>query len=73
MRSLQSKTPSADVIERGTYNLMIQAFQYGISRVGTVLLGGGVGGVNTDTALAAMSEGYFRAYEEIDELIYGAD
>ncbi|MDB4542911.1 macro domain-containing protein [bacterium] len=68
--SLQSRTPGPDVIESGTYNLMMMAFQNRIDRVGTVLLGGGVGGVNTDIALSAMNDGYFRAYEEIDELIY---
>tara|TARA_R110002072_G_C7974114_1_gene535140 strand:- start:243 stop:824 length:582 start_codon:yes stop_codon:yes gene_type:complete len=69
--SLQSKTPSAGVIENGTYNLMMEAHKHGISRIGTVLLGGGVGGMNADEALVAMNNGYFRAYEEIDEIIYG--
>ncbi|EED31267.1 Appr-1-p processing enzyme family protein [gamma proteobacterium NOR5-3] len=69
--SLQTKTPSRDVIENGAYNLMHEAFRHGILRVGTVLLGGGVGGFNTAEAVQAMNEGYFRAYEEIDEILYG--
>lgn len=70
--SLQSKTPSPDVIERGTYNLMHEAFRRGIHRIGTVLLGGGVGGVNADAALRAMLAGYLKAYDEIDALIYSS-
>jgi O-acetyl-ADP-ribose deacetylase (regulator of RNase III) len=69
--ALPSKTPGADVIEKGTYNLMMEAYKHGISRVGTVLLGGGSGGLSAEVALAAMNEGYFRAYEEIDEKIFG--
>jgi len=69
--SLQSRTPSEDVIERGTYNFMMAAYQSGLNRVGSVLLGGGVGGVNKEIALKAMLVGYLKAYDQIDELIYG--
>ena len=69
--AVPSKTPGTDVIEIGTYNLMMEAYRNNIKRVGTVLLGGGIGALSPDAALAAMELGYFRAYEEIDELIYG--
>lgn len=67
--SLQTMTPSMDVIERGAYNLMIEAYKAGISKVGTVLLGGGVGGAPKEQALRAMLEGYGKAYDEIYEQI----
>ena len=68
--SLQSKTPGVEVVERGTYSLMHAAFDAGIERVGTVLLGGGVGGLAAEQALRAMLSGYLRAYDEIDEKIF---
>lgn len=71
--SLQSKTPGVDVVERGTYSFMHAAFKAGIERVGTVLLGGGVGGMGAEPALRAMLSGYLRAYDEIDEEIFTAD
>ena len=71
--SLQSTTPSPDVVERGAYNLMMEAFRNGISRVGSVLLAGGVGGMNSETALKAMLNGYLLAYDEIDEIIHSAE
>ena len=70
MGSLQSKTPGVEVVERGTYSLMHAAFEAGIERVGTVLLGGGVGGLAAEQALRAMLSGYLRAYDEIDALIF---
>jgi len=70
--SLQTKTPSLDLIEAGAYNFMWAAFRGGISRVGSVLLGGGVGGTPKSAALRAMLKGYERAYDEIDEVLFGA-
>ena len=67
--TLQTLTPSLDVIERGTYNLMMEAYKHNVKKVGTVLLGGGVGGTRKDEALRAMLEGYGKAYDEIYELI----
>jgi len=67
--TLQSRTPSIDVIERGTYNLMMEAYRHDIRKVGSVLLGGGVGGVRLEAALRAMLEGYGKAYDEIYEQI----
>lgn len=70
--SLQTKTPCLDVIEAGTYNFMWVAHRSGVARLGSVLLGGGVGGVAKGAALRAMLKGYERAYDEIDELLFGA-
>ena len=67
--TLQSRTPSTDVIETGAYNLMMEAYRHGIRKVGSVLLGGGVGGLRKDAALKAMLSGYGKAYDEIYELI----
>ena len=69
--SLQSKTP-IDVIERGAYNMMMEAYRNNIPRLGSVLLGGGVGGVLKDKAIRAMFDGYMKAFDEIDELIWGS-
>ena len=69
--SLQSRTPGPEVIERGTYNFMIEAYRNGIERVGTVLLGGGVGGIDRQTAIRAMLTGYNCAYDAIDEMEFG--
>ena len=69
--SLQSKTPSVEVAELGTYSLMHAAFDKSIKRVGTVLLGGGVGGLGAEPALRAMLSGYLRAYDELDEALFG--
>ena len=68
--SLQSKT-DPEVIRKAAYNMMMEAFNSGIDRFATVLLGAGVGGVDTDTALTMMLDGYLDAYDEIDELIFG--
>ena len=67
--TIQSLTPSVDVIEIGAYNLLMEAYRNGIKRVGSVLLGGGVGGVRKEVALKAMLAGYGKAYDEIYELI----
>jgi O-acetyl-ADP-ribose deacetylase (regulator of RNase III) len=56
---LQSRVPSLDIIAKGTYNLMLEAYGIGVKNVGTVVLGAGVGGVNYLSAIEAMSEGYF--------------
>ena len=53
------------------YSAMLAAHKSAIKRVGTVLLGGGVGGLRSEVALKAMNDGYFRAYEEIDEILFG--
>jgi O-acetyl-ADP-ribose deacetylase (regulator of RNase III) len=68
--TLQSKT-DPEVIKKAAYNMMFEAYKNGIARFATVLLGGGVGGVDADLALKMMLEGYLEAYDEIDELIYG--
>ena len=68
--TLQSKT-DPEVIRKAAYNMMMEAFNSGIDRFATVLLGAGVGGVDTDTALTMMLDGYLDAYDEIDELIFG--
>ena len=65
-----SNLMEVEVVERGTYSLMHAAFEAGIERVGTVLLGGGVGGLAAEPALRAMLSGYLRAYDEIDALIF---
>jgi len=68
--TLQTLTPSMDVIELGAYNLMMDAYRHGVKKVGTVLLGGGVGGARKDEALRAMLKGYGKAYDEIYDLIF---
>ena len=61
----KSTTPSVDVIEKGTYNFMMEAHRKNIKRVGSVLLGGGVGEMNPMMALKAMVAGYDDAYDDI--------
>jgi O-acetyl-ADP-ribose deacetylase (regulator of RNase III) len=61
---MQSRTPHVDVLRRGTYNLMKAAVEQSILRVGTVLLGAGVGGINYMNVIEAMSEGYFDFLDE---------
>lgn len=61
---LQSRTSHVDVLRRGTYNLMRAALACDASRIGTVLLGAGIGGINYMHAIAAMSEGYFDFLDE---------
>jgi len=68
--TLQSKT-DPEVIRKATYNMMMEAFNNGIERFATVLLGAGVGGVDTETAMKMMWIGYLDAYDEIDCEIYG--
>jgi len=68
--TLQSKT-DPEVIRKATYNMMMEAFNNGIERFATVLLGAGVGGVDTETAMKMMWVGYLDAYDEIDCEIYG--
>ncbi len=68
--TLQSKT-DPEVIRKATYNMMMEAFNNGIERFATVLLGAGVGGVDTETAMKMMMIGYLDAYDEIDCEIYG--
>ena len=68
--TVQTKTPP-EVIKKGTYNMMMEAYRKNINRFATVLLGGGVGGVPKEQALKLMLEGYLQAYDEIDELIHG--
>jgi len=67
--TIQSLTPSIDVIEIGAYNLLMEAYRSGVKRVGSVLLGGGVGGIRKELALKAMLAGYGKAYDEIYEFI----
>lgn len=61
---MQSTTPSADFISKSTYHLMVAAMQNSISRVGTVLLGAGVGGLNYIASVNAMANGYFQFLDE---------
>ncbi|MDA9224711.1 hypothetical protein N9P17_07385 [Tateyamaria sp.] len=62
--SLQSTTPGTDIISLGTYNFLVEAMTAGLSRVGTVLLGAGVGGLNYMKSVDAMAEGYFQFLDE---------
>jgi O-acetyl-ADP-ribose deacetylase (regulator of RNase III) len=62
---MQTKTPSLDIVHKGTYNFMKAAQQAGIKRVGSVLLGAGVGGGDPRKCLEAMGEGYFDFLDEV--------
>jgi O-acetyl-ADP-ribose deacetylase (regulator of RNase III) len=70
--TVQTKTPP-EVIKKGAYNMMMEAHKRGINRFATVLLGGGVGGVPKEQALKLMLDGYLKAYDEIDDMIFGGD
>ena len=61
---MQSTTPSADVISKGTYNMMLSAMNAGLVRIGTVLLGSGVGGMSYMNSVSAMADGYFQFLDE---------
>ena len=62
--TMQSTTPGADIVTKGTYNMMVEAMNAGLSRIGTVLLGAGVGGMNYVVAVNAMAEGYFQFLDD---------
>ncbi len=62
--TMQSTTPGADIVTKGTYNLMVEAMNSGVTRIGTVLLGAGVGGMNYMVSVNAMAEGYFKFLDE---------
>lgn len=61
---MQSITPGPDIVSKATYNMMIASLNAGLRRIGTVLLGAGVGGLNYMESVNAMSEGYFRFLDE---------
>jgi len=61
---MQSITPGPDIVSKATYNMMIVSLNAGLRRIGTVLLGAGVGGLNYMESVNAMSEGYFRFLDE---------
>lgn len=61
---MQSTTPGADIIAKGTYNLMLAAMNVGLARIGTVILGAGVGGMSYMASVGAMAEGYFQFLDE---------
>jgi O-acetyl-ADP-ribose deacetylase (regulator of RNase III) len=63
---MQSRTPHSDILVRGTYNLMREATNFGVQRIGTVLLGAGVGGINYLKVVEAMAEGYFEYLDEFE-------
>jgi O-acetyl-ADP-ribose deacetylase (regulator of RNase III) len=61
---MQSATPSADIISKGTYSLMKAAMDAGLARIGTVLLGAGVGGMTYTKSVNAMADGYFQFLDD---------
>ena len=61
---MQSTTPNADIISKGTYSLMVAAMDAGLARIGTVLLGAGVGGMSYINSVNAMADGYFQFLDD---------
>ena len=61
---MQSTTPNADIISKGTYRLMSAAMDAGLARIGTVLLGAGVGGMSYINSVNAMADGYFQFLDD---------
>lgn len=61
---MQSMAPGADIISKGTYSLMVAAMGAGLTRIGTVLLGAGVGGMTYINSVKAMADGYFQFLDE---------